>query len=44
LGDPEGRGKKMVSQIFWDKNKKNWILVAYDKKGNLKYIEEYGDA
>lgn len=44
LGDPEGKGKKMVSQIFWDGERDNWILVAYDKNGKLKYTEEYGRA
>jgi len=42
LGDPEGRKRKMVSQIFWDQVKENWILVAYSVKGKLIYIEEYG--
>jgi len=42
LGDPEGRKRKMVSQIFWDQRKENWILVAYNRKGKLIYIEEYG--
>jgi len=44
LGDPEGGKRKMVSQIFWDQEKENWILVAYNGKGKLIYIEEYGKA
>jgi len=44
LGDPEGGKRKMVSQIFWDRMKENWILVAYNEKGNLIYIQEYGKA
>lgn len=41
LGDPEGKERLLVSQVFWDKEKLNWILVIYSSNGNLLEIGEY---
>jgi len=40
LGDPENGSKKVVSQIFWNETKEEWLLIVYSSQGKLLQIEK----